>query len=280
MIGVTATVEVVEPFAVPRSQARLSASSDQSSIRVLDTRRIKSVSVESSSASNPPRSAPPGVLRPIGGFKSFGAVVGEIDRHDPTVIGFTPSVDESVALERVDRLEIAARLRPASRAISWDSIGPPTHNRNITRNPANDQPAGLWIVDSRSLNIRPPSRKMPNIALNVSGSTRARQSARRRCPRPRGRECDAHSSRGRSFVRDALCLAVKDRNDTLGTRHHHAVHPGSALMVGLGRLGDQPIANPCRCEPLDRGVRRQVGAPSGIGRKRHRRIGGANTTPP
>ena len=58
MIGVTATVEVVEPFAVPRSQARLSASSDQSSIRVLDTRRIKSVSVESSSASNPPRSAP------------------------------------------------------------------------------------------------------------------------------------------------------------------------------------------------------------------------------
>ena len=57
MIGVTATVEVVEPLAVPRSQARLSAPSDQSSIRVLDTRRIKSVSVESSSASNPPRSA-------------------------------------------------------------------------------------------------------------------------------------------------------------------------------------------------------------------------------
>ena len=144
------------------------------------------MSVEISSASTA-EGALAGVLRSIGGFEPFGAVVGEIDRHDPAVVGFTPSVDESVAFERVDRLEIAADSNPQS----GDFVGlhqATDPQQEHHRSPANDQPAGLWIVDSRSLNILPPSQRMPNIARNVSGSNPSSPITRRRCPRPRGRD--------------------------------------------------------------------------------------------
>ena len=87
------------------------------------------------------------------------------------------------------------------------------------------------------------------------------------------RECDAHSWRGRPVVRDALpsCRERPQRRpwDRTPPRRTPRFGPDGGSRTPRRPADRRPV--PVRATRSS--VRRQVGAPSGIGRKRHRRVG-------